>query len=138
VVVSEFITTQPTRDGNSPRLHAEDLRPDRVKELNTYGVVDKQTGQTRMPVQKAMEVAVGSGLLPAQPGARPLDIEPNPDRPKESNAGRGRSPEPSNSTPSAKKGPDEKKGAEEKKAEDKKGPEDKKEPDKKGLNAEKK
>ena len=125
VVSTEFITTQPTREGNSPRLHAEDLRPDRVKELNTYGVVDKQTGQARMPVDKAIEMAVGNGLLPAQPGARPLDIDANPDRPKESNAGRGRSPEPSNPTPSAKKGPDEKK-------------EDKKEPEKKAPNTEKK
>ena len=118
MVVSEYITTQPTREGNSPRFHIDDLRPDRVKELNSYGVVDKQTGQARMPVGKAMEVAVGSGLLPAQPGARPLDIEPNPDRPKESNAGRGRSPEPTLSA--------------------KKSPEDKKEPEKKGPNAAKK
>jgi hypothetical protein len=51
-----------------------------------------------------------------------MDIEPNPDRPKESNAGHGRSPEP---TPSAKKGPDDKK-------------EDKKEADKKAPNTEKK
>src|SRR5262245_45822473 len=38
LIVSEFITTQPTREGNSPRFHIDDLRPDRVKELNTYGV----------------------------------------------------------------------------------------------------
>jgi hypothetical protein len=132
VISSEFSTTQPTREGNSPRFHMDDLRPDRVKELNSYGIVDKQTGQARMPVDKAIELAVGGGLLPAQPGARRLDIEPNPDRPKESNAGHGRSPEPSNPAPSAKKGPEEKKEPE------KKGPEDKKEPEKKGLNAEKK
>ena len=119
VISSEFITTQPTREGNSPKFHIDDLRPDRQRELTSYGL-DKQTGLARVPVDKAIELAVGGGLLPAQPGARRLDIEPSPDRPKESNAGRGRSPEP------AKKGPDEKKA------------EEKKEPEKKGLNAEKK
>jgi hypothetical protein len=141
IISAEFITTQPAGQGNSPRFHADDLRPDRWAELNSYGL-DKQTGVARVPVDKAMEMAVGAGLLPAQPGAKRLDIDPNPDRPKESNAGHGRSPEPSNPAPSAKKGPDEKKEPEkkapEKKAPEKKAPEDKKEPEKKGPDAEKK
>jgi len=132
VISAEFITAQPTTEGNSPRYHMDDLRPDRVKELNSYGV-DKQTGLARIPVDKAMELAVSGGLLPAQPGAKRLDIEPNPDRPRESNAGHGRTPEP---PPATKKGADEKKEPE-KKAEEKKA-DDKKEPEKKGLNTEKK
>jgi hypothetical protein len=108
VISSEFITTQPTREGNSPRLHAEDLWADRVPELNSFGQ-DKQTGAPRMPVDQAIKMAVGGGLLPAQPGARPLDIDPDWDRPKESNAGHGRAPTANNPAPSAKAGPDEKK-----------------------------
>lgn len=141
VITAEVITTQPAAEGNAPRYHMDDLRADRVKELTTFGV-DKQTGMARVPVARAMEMAVAGGLLPAQPGARPLDIEPSPDRPRESNAGRGRTPEPATPHPGAKKGPDEKKEpekkAEEKKAEGKKAPEDKKEPEKKGVNGGKK
>jgi hypothetical protein len=108
LITSEMITTQPTREGNSERLHAEDLRPDRIRVLSTYGE-DKQAGTTRVPVDQAIKLAVAGDLLPAQPGAGPLDVAPNWDRPKESNAGHGRAPEPTNSAPPAKKDSKEKK-----------------------------
>ena len=118
LITSEYITTQPTARGNSPRIHAEDLLPGKVRELTTYGQ-NPETGVARMPVDKAIELAAGGGLLQAQPGARPLDLEPAPDRPKESNGGHGRTPEPTSPAPSAKKGPDDKKEPEKKEAEKK-------------------
>jgi hypothetical protein len=118
LITSEMITTQPTREGNSPRVHAEDLMPSKVRELSTFG--QDKNGTVRMPVDQAIKMAVGGGLLPAQPGARPLDIDPDWDRPKDSNAGHGKIPASSNPAPSAKKGADDKK---DEKKDDKKDPE---------------
>jgi hypothetical protein len=118
-ITTEMSTTKATEDGNPPRYHADDLRPDRIKELSTYGE-DKQTGTARIPVDKAIELAVSGKLLPQADGARPLDVLADWNRPKESNGGHGRVPEPS---ATAKKPAD-------KKEPEKKEPE-KKEPDKK-------
>jgi hypothetical protein len=123
-ITAEMTTTQPKQDGNPPLYHADDLRPERIKELSTYGE-DKQTGTARVPVDKAIEMAIAGKLLPQADGARPLDVLADWNQPKESNGGHGRVPEPS---ATAKKPPD-------KKEPEKKEP-DKKEPDKK--NGEKK
>jgi hypothetical protein len=125
-VTAEMTTTQPLKEGNPPRLHAEDLRPEKIPQLSTYAE-DKAAGTTRVPVDKAIEIAIVGKLLPHAQGALPLSIEPGADRPKESNGGHGRTPGPTPTAP--KKEPD-------KKEPDKKEP-DKKEPDKKG-DAEKK
>jgi|GEM_PF-4087806 len=126
LITAERTTTQPTKEGNSPRYHAENLRPDRVKELSTGGT-DPQTGVTRMPVNEAIKLLADAGLLPVQEGAPRLDIDGNWDRPKESNGGTGKMPE----------------AAKPKKPADKKEPEGKNgkkegEPEKKGNEAEKK
>src|SRR5262245_15389124 len=117
-ITAEQTTTKPKAEGNPPLYHADDLRPERIKELSTYGE-DKQAGTARIPVDKAIEMAVSGKLLPQADGARPLDILADGNRPKESNGGHGRVPEPA----AAKKEPD-KKNAEKKEAE-------KKEPEKK-------
>jgi hypothetical protein len=93
LVTSQMSTTQRSKDGNSPKYHAEQLRPSRVKELNASGT-DAQTGITRVPVDEAMKLLVDGKLLPAQEGARRLDVDPEWDRPKESNGGRAKAPEP--------------------------------------------
>ena len=92
LVTSQMSTTQRSKDGNSPKYHAEQLRPSRVKELNASGT-DGQTGITRVPVDEAMKLLVDGKLLPAQEGARRLDVDPDWDRPKESNGGRAKAPE---------------------------------------------
>ncbi|HJZ58570.1 MAG TPA: hypothetical protein VKE74_26755 [Gemmataceae bacterium] len=118
-ITAEMTTTKPKEEGNAPLYHADDLRPEKIKELTTYGE-DKQTGTARIPVDKAIELAVLGKLLPQADGARPLDVLADWNRPKESNGGHGRVPEPS---ATAKKPAD-------KKEPEKKEP-DKKEPDKK-------
>jgi len=112
-ITAEMTTTQPLTEGNPPRLHAEDLRPERIRELSTYGEEKSaETTRVRIPVDKAIEIAISGKLLPHAQGALPLPIDAAPDRPKESNSGHGRTPGPTPATP--KKEPD------------------KKEPDKKG------
>ena len=126
-VTPEMITTQPTKDGNPPRYHADDLRPERVKAIATE-TKDPQTGAVRsIPVDKAIELitdpknAAWAKALPVREGASGLDINPFWDNPKESNGGNARHPAP---TPPKKEG-----AAEPKKEPEKKEPE-KKEADK--------
>jgi hypothetical protein len=123
-ITPEMISTQPTKEKNSPRYHAEDLRPERVPATSTPAK-DPQTGTLRIPVDKAIELVTDpragdlAKALPAREGAVRLDDDPRFgwDRPKESNGGNARWPAPA-------------KPAEPKKAGDGKEP-DKKEPDKK-------
>ena len=93
LITSEMVPTQPTKEGNSPRYHAEDLRPDKVPALKSSGT-DPQTGVTKVPVNEAIKLLVEAGFLPAQEGARRLDVDPDWDRPKESNGGNAKLPEP--------------------------------------------
>ena len=105
LVTPEMGTTSPTRDGNSPRYHAEDLRPERVAATSTYAK-DPQTGTVRVPVARALELAADpknadwAKALQARPGAVRFDDDPRFgwDRPKESNGGNARWPEPSKPT----------------------------------------
>jgi hypothetical protein len=130
-VTSEMITTQPTKEGNSPKYRAEDLRPDRVA-ATAKGSTDPQTGAVRVPVDEAIRLASDPGnaawakALPAREGALPLDLNANWDRPKESNGGNARHPEPMKPTqPKKEGGPEAKKGGATEKEPDKKEPEKK-------------
>jgi hypothetical protein len=129
MITQEMTSTQPTKEGNSPRYRAEDLRPDRVA-ATARGSTDPQTGTVRVPVDKAIELASDprnadwAKALPSREGALPLDPDGHWDRPKESNGGNARFPAPAKPTPPKKEG-----GPEAKKEPDKKEPE-KKEPDK--------
>ena len=127
-ITAEMITTQPTKDGNSPRYHAEDLRPDRVA-ATAKGSTDPQTGVVRVPVNDAIRMAgdpsnaAWAKALPSREGALPLDPDANWDRPKESNGGQVRVPQPSKpAAPKKEGGPGDKKeeGAGEKKEPEKK------------------
>ena len=99
IITVEMITTQPTKDGNPPRYHAEDLRPDRVA-ATSKGSTDPQSGAVRVPVDEAIRKASDPAnadwakALPSREGALPLDLEPDWDRPKESNGGNARHPAP--------------------------------------------
>jgi hypothetical protein len=98
-ISSEMITTQPLKDGNPPRYHAEDLRPDRVA-ATSKPWKDQSAGATRIPVDEAIKLASNPNnaawakALSAREGALPLDVDPNWDRPKESNGGNARLPAP--------------------------------------------
>lgn len=74
----------PKGRSNSPEYHPEDLRAERWPELNAF----KKTsdGTTKIPVSKAMDLIVG-GLLSSGKDAKPLPINSEWDRPKESNGG---------------------------------------------------
>jgi hypothetical protein len=137
-VTPEMITTQPRKEGNSPRYHADDLRPERVPAVSTE-TKDPQTGALRsIPVDRAIDLvtdpknAAWAKALPAREGALPFDLDPHWDRPKESNGGNSRWPAPAAVTRPKKdggaqpkkggatekepeKGPEPKKGAEPKK-----------------------
>jgi hypothetical protein len=91
-ITAEFSPTQPTKEGNSPRLHADDLRAERIKELNTTDPAPG--GGPRVPIDQAIADLVKGKLLPARQGALPLDPDPNWDRPKESNGGSAKLPDP--------------------------------------------
>jgi hypothetical protein len=124
LITAEMTVTQPTKDGNSPRYHAEDLRPGKSPAL-TAGGTNPQGGAKRLPVDEAMKLLVDGKLLAAQEGARRLDVDPDWDRPKESNGGWAKPPTPAKPA-AAKK--DEKNGPEKKGGE----------PEKKGGEPEKK
>ena len=79
-VTAEITTQKVLKEGNSPRYHAEDLRPEKIAELQAK---DKD----RMPIKEAIEKLITDGLLKARAGAGPLDVNAGWDRPKESNGG---------------------------------------------------
>lgn len=74
-ITAEYTVTQPLKEGNSPRYHAEHLRPG--PEMDT-----------------AIKQLIGSKLLTAREGALPLSVDPDWNRPKESNGGNTGQPEP--------------------------------------------
>jgi hypothetical protein len=83
-VTAEMTSGLPTAKGNSPEYHPEELRADRQPGLNMYGKT--KTGQTVIPIDKAMDLITG-GLVGSQKDAKPKSIQPEWDRPKESNGG---------------------------------------------------
>ncbi|MSR52871.1 MAG: hypothetical protein EXS09_06225 [Gemmataceae bacterium] len=85
-ITAEMTTQKVTKEGNSPRYHAEDLRPEKIAALQAK---DKD----RMPIDQAIEALLSGGHLKARAGATPLDLNANWDRPKESNGGTGKIPE---------------------------------------------
>lgn len=79
-ITSEITTQQARKEGNPPRYHADDLRPERIAELQ---VKDKD----RMPIDEAIEALLSGGHLKARAGATQLDVNGSWNRPKESNGG---------------------------------------------------
>jgi hypothetical protein len=88
----EMTTTEPLKERNSPRVHADDLRPERQKVLNT--TEPNAAGGARIPIDQAIAELLNGKLLPAREGALPLGVDPNWDRPKESNGGNARLEQP--------------------------------------------
>jgi hypothetical protein len=137
-ITPEMITTQPTKDKNSPHYHAEDLRPDRVPATATAS--KDPSGTVRIPVDQAIELITDprntdwAKALPAREGAVRFDDDPRFgwERPKESNGGNARWPAPTKPTGAKKaaEGKEPEKKEPEKKEPEKKEPE-KKEPEKK-------
>jgi len=79
-ITAEMTTQKMTKEGNSPRYHAEDLRPEKIPELQAK---DKD----RMPIDQAIAALLDGGHLKVRAGATRLDVNANWDRPKESNGG---------------------------------------------------
>lgn len=79
-VTSEMTTQKVLKEGNSPRYHADDLRPEKAPELQA-------TDKDRMPIDQAIEALISGGHLKARAGATSLDVNAKWDRPKESNGG---------------------------------------------------
>lgn len=89
---STEIPTQPlTKDTNNPpRIHPEDQLPSRIPELTKGGVSD--VGVVRIGIDEAISQLIKGDHLKAREGAKELAIHADPDRPKESNGGAGKSP----------------------------------------------
>jgi len=91
--LQEFSATPPYYRSSLPiegslLFHPEELRADRQPRLQNYGWVDKDKGIVHIPIGEAMRLALEKQLLPAQPGARPLDSS-SAQHPNSSNSGRG-------------------------------------------------
>ena len=87
----QFYARPEMPTGNSPEIHPEEIRPDRVAALQRTGYVDTEKKFARIPIADAMTVAVGNkDFFPVRKDAtRPLT---SVDKPSTSNAGRATPP----------------------------------------------
>jgi hypothetical protein len=98
---AEMTTMQPTKEGNPPRVHADDLRPEKYPELTT-GKTDPQTGLPELKLNRRAIADLLSGEhLKARKGALPLD-DADWNSPKESNGGNAKLPAPPKQEPGKK------------------------------------
>lgn len=81
----------PMPSGNSPEIHPEEIRPDRVAELQTKGYTDKEHKFAKIPIGDAMRIAVADKtLFPVRKdGSKPT---PTADKPSSSSGGAGVQP----------------------------------------------
>lgn len=90
----QTITQMPLPRGNSPWLHAEDIRPDRVEGLQKAGYVGTDKKVARIPIEDAIRLATekkdGNTVLPVAKDA-PKRIGSG-EKPSASNAGQGKMP----------------------------------------------
>ena len=79
--------TMPT--GNSPEIHPDEIKPDRVPALHTFGYAeDKHYG--RIPIDDAMKEAVAKKMFPVnKSGSKPTG---SADKPSSSSGGAGVQP----------------------------------------------
>ncbi|MFO0805049.1 MAG: hypothetical protein U0791_18240 [Gemmataceae bacterium] len=81
----------PMPTGNSPEIHPEEIKPDRVADLQTAGYADKDHKFAKIPIRDAMRIAVADkAMFPvAKNGSKPT---PTADKPSSSSGGAGVSP----------------------------------------------
>jgi hypothetical protein len=81
----------PMPTGNSPEIHPEEIKPDRVAALQSAGYADKDHKFAKIPIADAMRIAVADkAMFPVQKnGSKPT---PTADKPSSSNGGAGVQP----------------------------------------------
>ena len=86
-----FIARPPLPTGNSPEIHPDEIKPDRVAALHTAGYADHDKKFARIPIDDAMKLAVGDkAMFPVQKnGTKPAGTA---DKPSSSNGGAGVQP----------------------------------------------
>jgi hypothetical protein len=87
-----FYVRVPMPQGNSPEIHPEEIRPDRVSELNGKAAfADKDHKFAKLPIEDAIKLAAADkNMFPVAKGAsKPV---PTADRPSASSGGRGTVP----------------------------------------------
>jgi hypothetical protein len=83
-----FYARPPLADGNSPEIHPDDIKPDRVAELQTKGFTDKDHKFAKIPIGDAMRIAAGDkNMFPVQKNGS--KATPSADKPSASNGGAG-------------------------------------------------
>jgi hypothetical protein len=83
-------SSSPAASGNASETYQGDLYYADQQALNQYAWVDKENGIARIPINRAMLVALANGMLKSAPGARELSAAPaRAGRPSNSNSGRG-------------------------------------------------
>lgn len=86
-----FYLRTPLPEGNSPEIHPEEIKPDRVAELQTKGYTDKDHKFAKIPIGDAMRIAAGDKkMFPVQKNGS--KATPSADRPSASNGGAGVQP----------------------------------------------
>ncbi|MDB5307765.1 MAG: hypothetical protein JWO38_1967 [Gemmataceae bacterium] len=100
----KFFARPPLPTGNSPEIHWEEIRPDRVPALQKAGYADAEKKYARIPITDAMRLAAGNkDLLPVQKNpSKPVGTDL---RPSASNGGRGVQPPLPKEPPAEKKEP---------------------------------
>lgn len=83
-----FYARPPLAEGNSPEIHPEEIKPDRVAELQTKGYTDESHKFAKIPIGDAMRIAAGDkNMFPVQKhGSK---ATPSADKPSASNGGAG-------------------------------------------------
>ena len=78
-------------NGNSPEIHPEEIKPDRVAELQTKGFTDKDHKFAKIPIGEAMKIAASDkAMFPVRKNQS--KATPTADKPSSSSGGAGVQP----------------------------------------------
>jgi hypothetical protein len=85
-----FYARPPLPTGNSPEIHVDAIKPDRVAALHTAGYADHDKKFAHIPIGEAMKAAVKEKMFPVQKNGS--KATPTADKPSESSGGFGVQP----------------------------------------------
>jgi hypothetical protein len=86
-----FYVRVPMPEGNSPEIHPDEIRPDRVAALQTKGYTDKERKFAKIPIAEAMKIAAADkAMFPVRKNA--TKVTPTADKPSSASGGAGVQP----------------------------------------------
>lgn len=84
-----YFSRPPLPKGNSPEIHVDDIKPDRVADLHTRGLNESKQ-YAHIPIGEAMDLVIDKKLLPVNKnGSKPT---PSAERPTAASGGAGVEP----------------------------------------------